>query len=115
MPRLPLLALFLASLLSSPVSAEEDQLPDHASPSACVVIIGLALENGAIDADDEEDYKTAAATFRAKSEELNGGKDAANQMIGSTVAFFDGLSRSELEEGADMCLSAEDDNFEADE
>lgn len=115
MPRLPLYALLLASVLSAPVHAEEDRLPDHASPSVCVVIIGLALENGVIDAADEEEYKAAAETFREKSAELNGGRDAANQMIGSSVAFFDGLSAGDLEEGADMCLSAEDDSFDADE
>lgn len=115
MPKLPLYALLLAAALSAPVHAEEDKLPDHASPSVCVVIIGLALQNGVIDAADEEEYKAAAETFREASEELNGGKHAANQMIGSSVAFFDGLSASDLEEGADMCLSAEDESFDADE
>ncbi len=115
MPRLPLYTLVLAAALCAPVRAEEDKLPDHASPSVCVVIIGLALQNGVIDAADEEEYKAAAETFREKSEELNGGRDAANQMIGSSVAFFDGLSASDLEEGADICLSAEDESFDADE
>ncbi len=36
-------------------------------------------------------------------------------MIGSSVAFFDGLSQDDLEKGADMCLSASDDDFDADE
>ncbi|PYB76948.1 MULTISPECIES: hypothetical protein [Rhizobium] len=115
MSRLPLYALLLASVFSAPAYAEEDTLPDHASPSICVVIIGLALENGAIDAADEEDYKAAAETFREKSAELNGGKDGANQMIGSSVAFYDALSKADLEKGADMCLSAEDESFDADE
>ncbi len=115
MPRLPLYALLLAAALSAPVHAEEDKLPDHASPSVCVVIIGLALENGVIDAADEEEYQAAAETFREKSEELNGGRDAANQMIGSSVAFFDGLSADDLADGADMCLAAEDDSFDTDE
>ena len=115
MLRLPLYALLLASVLSTSTRAEEDKLPDHASPSICVVLIGLALENGAIDAADEADYKAAAETFRAKSADLNGGSDAANQMIGSSVSFYDGLSKTDLAEGAEMCLSAEDDSFEADE
>lgn len=115
MPRLPLYALLLAAALSAPLHAEEDRLPDHASPSVCVVLIGLALENGVIDDADQEEYRAAAETFREKSVELNGGKDAANQMIGSSVAFFDGLSEADLAEGADMCLSAEDESFDADE
>lgn len=113
--KLPFYALLLASVLSTPTRADEDTLPDHASPSVCVVIIGLALEKGAIDASDEDDYKAAADTYRELSIELNGGADAANQMIGSSVAFFDGLSQDDLEKGADMCLSASDDSFDADE
>ncbi|KPF46824.1 hypothetical protein [Rhizobium sp. AAP43] len=112
---MPLYVLLLAATLSAPVHAEEDALPDHASPSVCVVLIGLALDKGVIDAADQQAYRDAAETMRETSVELNGGEDAANQMIGSSVAFFDGLSETDLAEGADMCLSAEDESFDADE
>lgn len=108
------LAFGLASALTAAPAAASD-LPEHASPSTCVVLIGLALQGGAIDADDEQDYRDASDAYRKMSVKLNGGKDASDQMIGSTVNMYAGLSKNELTDGADMCLESVDDTFTEDE
>lgn len=111
---LALLAPGLAGLGGHPARAEEG-LPDHASPSVCVVLIGLALQAGVIDEADEANYRSASDRYRKMSARLNGSKDAADQMIGSTVNFYAGLGEDELSEGADMCLESVDDRFTVDE
>lgn len=109
-----ILALGLSAPFARSVHAEE-ALPDHASPSVCVVLIGLALQAGVIDEEDEADYRSASDNYRTISARLNGGKEGADQMIGSTVNFYSGLSEDQLSEGADMCLEARDNRFTEDE
>lgn len=111
---LALLVPALAGLGGQPARAEEG-LPDHASPSVCVVLIGLALQAGVIDEEDEADYRSASDRYRKISARLNGSKEAADQMIGSTVNFYAGLGEDDLSEGADMCLESVDDRFTEDE
>lgn len=108
-------ALMLAGIATAPGLAHASELPDHASPSLCVVLIGLAGQAGVIASEDEQDYKDASETFREKSVELNGGKTESDQMIGSSVNPLMGLGKKDLARGAEMCLEAVDEDFDSDE
>jgi uncharacterized protein len=92
----------------------EDTPPGHASPSVCVVILGLmreaVLEGRA--SGDEGVLRSGSKTFRRKADALNEGN--AQQMIGSTVAFYDGLTPKQLSRATDLCLSAVDEDFTED-
>lgn len=114
LPAIASLALGLSPALWAG-HAGASELPDHASPSTCVVLIGLALQAGAVDADEEQDYRDASDAYRKISVRLNGDKTASDQMIGSTVNLYAGLGKDELSEGADMCLEAVDETFTEDE
>ncbi len=109
------LGLLAASLSGLEARAESLPLPDHASPSICVVLIGLALQAGVIDADEEADYREASDTYRSLSARINGSKEAADQMIGSSVNMYAELNKDDLTKGADMCLEASGERFTEDE
>jgi hypothetical protein len=115
-----LTSLLLAALLSAVpaiASADGDTPPDHASPSVCVVILGLmrqAIAEGKATGDAEA-MAAASETFREKAVALNEGEDGAAQMIGSSVSFYDELTPAELSTSADLCIDAEDEEFSADE
>lgn len=91
-----------------------DTPPDHASPSVCVVILGL-MRQAVLDGSatgDEGLLRYGSEAFREKADELNDGD--AQQMIGSTVAFYDMLTPKQLSRTADLCLSAVDEDFAED-
>ena len=95
-----------------------DTPPDHASPSVCIVILGRlqyeASEGRATV--DAARLEAAAKTFRKKALALyDGDETALDQMVGSSVSFYDELTVPELTEAADLCLAAEGQTFTTDE
>ncbi len=109
------LSLLVAGSCLAPVGARASDLPDHASPSICVVLTGLALQRDLIDEEDKSDYEDAQKAYRKMSEEINGDKTVADQMIASNVNPLSQLSDEEVSKGAEMCLDSVDDHFTEDE
>lgn len=120
-----LLASAIGALAASPageadpfaVEVPADAPPDHASPSVCAVILGRqydAVSDGKASGD-----KAALAAgfdaFRAESIRLNDGQVGADQMIGSSIAFYDELTPEQLSAATQMCLAAVGQTFTVDE
>lgn len=112
---LPAALLVAAAILPGEAAAEGDTLPDHASPSVCVVIINLALQASVVPGEKVAAYRAAEAGYRQHSIKLNEGKNGSDQMIGSSVSFYDELGNDDLRKGAEMCLAAASQTFSADD
>lgn len=96
---------------------ETDQPITAPTLSSCVVVLGLlkiAIEEGRAQGDAAA-LEAAGVDYRARLKALMGNDDEANQLIGSSVAFFDELTVAQLRSSADLCLAARDRTFTVDE
>lgn len=126
---LPALMMLLAcggALAASPKTADEptkphaasaDTPPDHASPSVCVVILGLqqqAVKEGRATGDIDA-LASAYENFRSKAAVIyDGNADQADQKIRSRVPLYDELTPEQLSRAAGMCLAAVGEEFSSD-
>jgi hypothetical protein len=85
--------------------------------SSCIVVLDLleaAVKEGRAQGDATA-LEAAGVEFRAKMKAVMRNDDESNQMIGSSVAFFDELTAEQLKVSVDRCLAVKDRVFTADD
>ncbi|CAN5329541.1 hypothetical protein BH10PSE1_BH10PSE1_01860 [soil metagenome] len=96
---------------------ETDQPITEPTLSSCIVVLGLlevAIKEGRAPGDAAA-LEAAGVEYRAKLKAVMPNDDEANQMVGSSVAFFDELTVEQLKASVDLCLAAKDRTFTAEQ